>query len=154
MKTALVLGLGLIAATASAATWRPPDRLLHAVRFVESSHGLQTFGDHGLSLGEYQISEAAWLDVNSWRKARGLSTYKYDRHVWDKKVSREYAADYMVILYRGLEKHLHRAPTSAEVYAAYNMGLSAFAQCHYRLTNVNPTTARKCELILAMMDGN
>jgi hypothetical protein len=148
------IALGLMAAGASSvwgASWRPPDNLLYAVHFVESSHGLFIVGDHGQSLGEYQLSEAAWLDVSWWRKARGLPTYSYERHVWDRQVSRDYAANYMSILYGVLKKRLKRPPTAAEVYAAYNMGLGSFAQCRYRLAHVNPTTARKCEQIKTIM---
>jgi hypothetical protein len=144
----------LICLTASrlyaATTWQPTDELLHAIRFVESSHGQFTVGDHGQSLGDYQLSEAAWLDVSSWRKSRGVRTYKYERHVWDRAVSRAYASDYLAILHGQLKKHLNRAPTAGEIYAAYNMGLSSFAQCRFELARVNPVTARKCEQIEAI----
>jgi hypothetical protein len=134
-----------------AATWRPPERLLHAVRFVESSQGLFTWGDHGQSLGDFQLSEGAWADVTEWRKARDLPVYRYEKHVWNSKISRAYAADYLSILHRELKRRLNRPPTAAEVYAAYNMGLGSFAQCRYQLSNVNPITAKRCQLINAMM---
>jgi hypothetical protein len=146
-----LLLLCVVALNATAATWRPTDRLLHAVGYVESAHGVWTWGDSGRSLGEYQLSEAAWLDVTAWRKARGLRTFEYDNHVWNRKVSRAYAADYLAILHRELQRRLNRAPSDAEVYAAYNMGLNSFAQCRYQLANVNPTTARKCQQIRAMV---
>jgi hypothetical protein len=140
-----------LTAQVSAATWQPSDRFLHAVRFVESSHGIFTRGDNGQSLGDYQISEAAWMDVSSWRKAHALPAFEYARHVWDKRVSREYAANYFAILHTRLEKHLNRPPTAAELYAAYNMGMTSFGQCRYQLTHVNPMTARKCQQINALM---
>ena len=144
----------LIAGNVSAAPWSPNDDLLHAVRVVESGEGLYTWGDEGRSLGDFQISEGAWQDVNSWRKSRGLPLYAYEQHVWNKKVSRVYAAEYMQILGRELERRLNRPPKPTEVYAAYNMGLASFAQCKYKLARVNPTTARKCEQIRAMLNGH
>lgn len=139
--------------TVQAEPWQPTDDLMRAVRFVESSHGKFTFGDNGLSLGDYQLSEAAWLDVSSWRKERSLPVYKYDRHVWDRAVSRQYAADYLTILYGRLEKRLRRPPTAGEIYAAYNMGFSSFLHCRCQLANVNSTTAKKCEQIKIMLNG-
>ncbi len=154
MAKVLALLICLTAGQTMAANWRPNDRLLHAVRFVESSHGQFTVGDKGQSLGDYQLSEAAWVDVSAWRRARGLATYRYERHVWDRKVNRAYAADYLTILHTELSKRLGRAPTPAEIYAAYNMGLSSFAHCRYQIANINPITARKCDLISAMVEGN
>lgn len=151
MTKYLPLLLCLASGQLSAANWRPTERLLHAVRFVESSHGQFTVGDHGESLGDYQISEAAWLDVSFWRKAHGLPTFKYERHVWDREVSREYASNYLTILYGELKKHLNHSPNAAELYAAYNMGLASFAQCRYQLANVNRTTAKKCQKIADIM---
>lgn len=153
MAKHLVLLMCLVAGNVMAGTWRPSERLLHAVRYVESSHGLFTWGDDGRSLGDYQLSEAAWLDVNAWRKSRDLPTYGYDVHVWNRTVSRAYAADYLALLHHQLKKRLNRPPTAAEVYAAYNMGLASFAQCQYQLARVNPTTAKKCQQIKAMMGG-
>lgn len=147
MKKYLVLVYCALVAHGNAATWRPSDRLLHAVHRVESQHGLYTWGDNGQSLGDYQLSEAAWYDVNAWRKARGRPTYHYDQHVWNRKLNRTYAADYLTILQSELKKRLRRTPSEAEIYAAYNMGLTSFARCQYQLANVNPTTARKCQQV-------
>ncbi len=132
--------------------WRPSEEFLSAVRYVESCNGVFVHGDGGESLGDFQISEGAWTDVNAWRKSRKLPCYSYNRHVFDRKVNRGYAADYLSILHRDLTKNLKRAPTSGELYAAYNMGLSQFAQCKYRLARVNPVTRRKCQQIARIMD--
>lgn len=137
----------LLAGDLYAASWRASDQLLHAVRDVESSQGQFTWGDNGRSLGDFQLSEAAWLDVNQWRKARNLRVYDYRRDVWNKKVSRAYAADYLAILQAELKRRLGRPPGHAELYAAYNMGLSSFAQCQYQLAKVNPTTASRCQRV-------
>jgi hypothetical protein len=132
--------------------WRPSEDFLGAVRYVESSNGRFLHGDGGQSLGDFQISEAAWIDVSAWRKARKLQCYSYDQHVFNRKINRIYAADYMTILHGELKKNLKRAPTSGELYAAYNIGLSEFARCKYRLTRVNRVTRRKCQQIALIMD--
>jgi hypothetical protein len=143
----LLVGIGDL----FAASWRPTERLLYAIRSVESSHGRFTYGDEGRSLGDFQMSEGAWLDVSTWRKAQGLPTYNYGRHVLDRKINRLYAADYLTIIYEELQKKLSRSPSSAEIYAAYNMGLGSFAHCRYQLARVNPVTAKKCQQIKQMM---
>ena len=135
------------------ANWRPTDRFLHAVRFVESSHGRFIYGDEGQSLGDFQMSEAAWLDVSIWRRTKGLLTYDYEKHVFNRQINRLYAADYLTIIHTELKKSLKRPPTSAEIYAAYNMGLGSFAECEFKLARVNPTTARKCQQIHEIMQA-
>src|SRR5262245_30845333 len=105
--------------------WQPTADFLRAVRVVESSNGQNKYGDNGESLGDFQISEAAWLDVNEWRRTRGLKTYPYDRTVFHGYISRVYASNYLTILYTKLNKRLKRPPTHAELYAAYNLGLSS-----------------------------
>ena len=149
-----VIGLAFIlVGEVGAAGWRPPERFLQAVRYVESSNGQYTWGDNGRSLGDYQMSEPAWNDVNAWRKSRGLATYSYRRDIWHPGVSRSYAADYLSLLHFELSRRLNRAPSVAEVYAAYNMGLTGFAQCQFQLAKVNPTTVRKALLIKSLVAG-
>jgi hypothetical protein len=148
MKHLLVLtGLLASAAAAHAKEWRPPEEFLRAVRTVESSNGQNKYGDHGESLGDFQLSEAAWLDVNEWRKARSLKTYRYDRSVFNGFINRVYAADYLTILHSELSQKLKRAPTHPELYAAYNLGLSSFAKCGYQVPRVNAATRAKCQQI-------
>jgi hypothetical protein len=149
----LLLSLAFALGSARAEHWTPPEALLDAIRYVESSNGRMTYGDNGRSLGDYQISEAAWLDVNGWRKSRGLPIHSYYPHVWNPTVSRGYAADYLRILHARLESRLRRCPSWGEMYAAYNMGFAAFARCQFRLARVNPTTARKSLQIQAAAGG-
>ena len=141
------LATSLAAVSTAATEWRPSRDFLHAVRAVESSHGRFKVGDNGQSLGDYQLSEAAWLDVNLWRRARGLKTYQYDDAVFNAFINRVYAADYLTILHGELTRKLRRPPNHAELYAAYNMGLGMFAECNYRLSRVNPMTRAKCRQI-------
>jgi hypothetical protein len=72
------------------------------------------------------------MDVNSWRKQRGIPTYNYTQSVWSETVSRSYAADYLKILHSRLERRMLRAPSTFELYAAYNRGFSSFARTGYR----------------------
>ena len=135
MKIPVLLLSCLVVTNLHAASWAPSADLLRDVRRVESANGRFTVGDQGRSLGDYQISEAAWCDVTAWRRGRGLRTYDYAQHVWSESISRAYAADYLKILHGQLEKRLGRSPSTHEVYAAYNMGLSCFAKTGYRVTS-------------------
>lgn len=134
--------------------WAPSDLLLDGIRHIESADGRMLVGDQGRSLGPYQLSKPAWLDVDAWRKARGSDILKYATHVWSESLSRSYAADYLKILHARLEKHLKRSPTAGELYAAYNMGFAGFARCQFDLAKVNSVTAGKCRQIDAMTNGN
>jgi hypothetical protein len=143
----------MAAATVRADHWEPPEALMDAIRYIESSNGRMIVGDNGRSLGDYQISQAAWFDVNAWRKSRGLPIYSYYPHVWNPKINRMYAADYLKILHAQLERRLNRCPTWAELYASYNMGFAAFARCQFRLARANSITARKAYQIQAAAGG-
>jgi hypothetical protein len=152
MKKLVLVLVGLLACNAYATDWRPSDALLRAVKQVESNNGRRVYGDSGRSLGPFQLSEAAWVDVSAWRKARGLKVYSYEHHVLHSYINQAYAADYLAMIHGELSRKLRREPTSGEIYAAYNMGLGNFAGCNYRLARVNPTTARKCKQINELME--
>lgn len=137
-----------------ATEWKPTDAFLRAVSFIESSNGRFTVGDNGNSLGEFQLSEAAWLDVNEWRKARRLKTYSYREHVHNGFINRVYASNYMTILHTELSRKLKRDPSEAEIYAAYNMGLATFAKLDFNLMRANPVTRAKCRQIGQMIASN
>src|SRR4051812_49270735 len=151
--TKLVLTLtGLLASQvfAFASEWRPSDALLKAVREVESANGRHLYGDGGKSLGAFQLSEAAWVDVSAWRRSKGLKVYSYQQYVMHSFINQAYAADYLSMIHMELSRKLGRAPTPAEMYAAYNMGLANFAECRYRLANVNPVTAKRARQVHAL----
>src|SRR4051812_13164768 len=149
----LLLCCASMAATAFGHESQPPTEFLKALRFVESSNGMNKVGDNGDSLGEFQLSEAAWLDVNDWRQARGLKTYPYQKTVFHSYISRVYASNYLTILHGELSRKLKRPPNHAELYAAYNLGLSSFAQCNYNVQRVNPVTRARCEQIANFLEG-
>jgi hypothetical protein len=147
MKKTIIALIGVLALETAAAEWRPSESLLRAVKEVESNDGRFLYGDEGRSLGAFQMSRGAWKDVNAWRRARGLKTYDYGSHALNSYINRVYAADYLSMIHSELSKQLRRPPVIAEIYAAYNMGLGNFAECDYRLANVNPVTAKKAKAI-------
>ena len=108
-------------------------------------------GDNGQSLGDFQISEAAWLDVNAWRKARRLKTYSYSAHVYHRFINKVYASNYLTMLHTELSRKLSRPPTPSELYAAYNLGLGTFSQLDFQMHRVNSVTRAKCAQIGEMM---
>ena len=136
----------------SGATWRPDAKLLDAVCQIESSGGRAVYGDGGRSLGHFQFQKAAWADVSEWRKKRNQPAYDYRENVFNPKISRLYAADYLTILYGRLKQQYKREPSSAELYAAYNMGMNSFRKCNYNLACVNKTTGARCKLLVALID--
>jgi hypothetical protein len=147
MKKAICILIGFLAGGTFAAEWRPSDALLQAVREVESNNGRMLYGDTGRSLGAFQMSRGAWSDVSAFRKARGQKVYSYGQYALHSYVNRAYAADYLAMIHSELTRKLRRAPTVSEIYAAYNMGLANFAECQYRMANVNPVTARKAQQV-------
>jgi hypothetical protein len=153
MKRMIVVGFIFLAGAMVAEEWRPDDRLLEAVRQIESSGGLFLYGDGGRSLGDFQMGRAAWSDVNVRRRERGEMVFDYKRHVLNPEINRLYAAEYFAILRGQLIRHLKREPTPGELYAAYNMGFRQFSRCGFDLRRVNQTTARKSREIMRMVQG-
>jgi len=133
-------------------TWSPHDRLLDAVCQIESSGGRFTSGDRGLSLGHFQIQKSAWSDVVEWRRKQNLAVHNYRENVFNPRISRIYASNYLTLLYARLHQHYKRAPTAAELYAAYNMGMTSFRKCNYDLNQVNPVTIAKCQQLVALIE--
>src|SRR5436190_21275200 len=101
MKTSLKL-IALLSLAVNALwahEWQPSDKLMQAVRSVESNNGQFKSGDGGRSLGDFQLSEAAWLDVSEWRRSRGLKTYTYQGNVYNSFINRAYAKNYFTLIY-------------------------------------------------------
>lgn len=151
MKKLVIILAGMLVSAAHALEWKPSEQFLQAVRQIESSDGRYLYGDDGRSLGAFQLSEAAWADVNEWRKGKKLKTYSYQRYALHEYINRVYASNYLSMIHGELSKKLKRKPSASEIYAAYNMGLGNFAECGYRLAKVNPVTAKKAQQIVAMV---
>lgn len=152
MKPCCIVLILVSLGAAQGKEWKPTPDFLAAVRAVESSNGQFVYGDNGQSLGDFQLSEAAWLDVNEWRQTRGMRTYSY-RSVYNAFINRAYAANYLTILHGELTRKLARPPSHAELYAAYNMGLRMFAECGYQMHRVNATTREKARQIDELLSG-
>lgn len=151
-RPCLGLMMTLLATPLLAQQWTPSEQFLNLVRKIESADGLMLVGDRGNSRGAYQMSSPAWNDVSAWRRARNLRSYEYTTTVWDESISRVYASNYLQILRDRLVKSMGRTPSCGEVYAAYNMGFTAFARCQFSLAHVNPMTAGNCRLIDKSID--
>ncbi|MEO7298071.1 MAG: transglycosylase SLT domain-containing protein [Verrucomicrobiota bacterium] len=151
MKTLLALLVCLGSFSLEAAPWRPDARLLNAVCQVESNSGKYTYGDNGRSLGHFQLQQGAWSDVTEWRKKRNLLTYDYRGNVFNPQISRSYAANYLTILHDGLLQEYRREPSAGELYAAYNLGMTSFRKCNFKLAQVNSTTEARCKLVNALV---
>src|SRR4051812_25865733 len=147
----LILTIFAISFNARAGDWAPSRDLLQAICQIESCNGRYLYGDGGRSLGHFQLSRGAWKDVNAWRKARALKTYPYSDNVMNAFVNREYASNFLSLLYTQLEARLNREPTGPELYAAYNIGFIGFAQAHFDLNHINATTRLKCQQIAQML---
>src|SRR3954452_18771649 len=104
MKKLLYAVVIALAGQMYGAEWRPSEALMSAVRQVESDNGRILYGDSGKSLGAFQMSEAAWLDVSSWRQAHGLKVYAYENHALHNYINRVYAADYLSMIHNELTR--------------------------------------------------
>lgn len=138
MKTLLAL---LISASSLLAT-QVTDTFIDRVAFIESRNGLvATDGDSGRAIGVFQFWSIAWEQTSIVRAKAGEKTYPYF-YARDPEVSRTYARSYLLYLERTLERTLHRQPSQAEIYAAWNMGVGRFKQVGYDLSKVPATTKR------------
>lgn len=120
------------------------DRFLDALEVVESGRNPSAVGDHGSSVGSFQFTAAAWEQVNTLRRARGLATYPTINRVHH-AVARLYAREYCAWLESYLARHLRRPPTLGELYAAYNCGPSRFKRLGFSLQRTPATTRRAVE---------
>ena len=113
----------LMTATALRATTLVTDAFVRQVSLIESSHKATAVGDSGRSVGQYQLSRAAWKDAQASESR--LASYSYDRFATDPEVSRMVAAAYLRTLERGLARNGINNPTPIQLYMAYNMGLGS-----------------------------
>lgn len=103
-----------------------------------------TIGDKGKSRGMYQMGFLAWKDVNKVRKSKGLPVYPWT-FAHDRKVSREYAEQYLDLLRNDLRAALRRSPTNAELYCSYALGFSGFKERGLLLKNCPAWLQRKAK---------
>ncbi len=140
MKAALLI---LMASTSFGAV---TPQLIEQIIAIESSGKANARGDGGKARGCAQFHYAAWLDVTSWRKARGLSTESFSQ-AFDPMVSRAYLHSWLTLNSHRFEDHTGRKPTGAELYAIHNLGFEGFRKAKFDLANCPAITRRKAKLI-------
>ena len=95
-----------------------------AVMMVESGGNDKAIGDNGASHGPLQIQKACLIDANEWRKARGLSQFKFPQDCYDRQKSEQIMIAY---LHRyANENRLGRRPTIEDFARIWNGGPNGY----------------------------
>lgn len=113
---------------------------------IESGRNPAAIGDNGRAIGAWQISEAAWTDVNALRRAQMLPEWPWEA-AHDLGVAREYALQFIGLLEHKLTASLSRRPTEAELYAAYAHGFAGFKRRGFSLKKCAPHVRRNIKAI-------
>jgi len=95
-----------------------------ALIMQESGGNNLAVGDGGDSHGPLQIQAACVADANLWRKARGLSQYKFPEDCYDRA-----KAEQILIAYIGryaTEERLGRKPTCQDYARIWNGGPNGY----------------------------
>lgn len=120
--------------------------LIDRIAQIESGGDATAIGDDGRALGAWQLTEAAWADVNSLRRAQQLPEWPWDA-AHDLGVAREYALQFIGLLEHKLTASLSRRPTEAELYAAYAHGFAGFKRRGFSLKKCAPHVRRNIKAI-------
>jgi hypothetical protein len=107
---------------------------------VESGNRPAAIGQHG-ERGAYQLTAAAWWDVTSERRRAGLRVYSFSA-AHDPRISRIYAVEYLRLLTTDFTASQGRNPTSAELYALWNLGYRGFRARGFSLKQTPASTQR------------
>lgn len=99
------------------------DAFVRQVSLIESSHRASVVGDNGRSVGQYQLSRAAWTDAQIAQP--NLARFSYDRFATHPEVSKLVAKAYLKHLESGLARNGIKNPTPIQLYMAYNMGMGS-----------------------------
>lgn len=132
MKTPLLSTLVMLCTTPNV---RPADwhTLVNAIGWVESGMDHRAIGDGGASRGAWQITRAAWQDVDRLRRSVGERTQPWKTGAHNPVHAHEIASNFLSLLNSRLSTKLGRPPTVQELYAAYNLGLDGFRRRRYLL---------------------
>lgn len=102
-------------------TWQT---FVMAVMMVESSGNDRAVGDNGASHGPLQIQEACLIDANEWRKARGLSQFRFPQDCYDRQKAEQIMLSY---LHRyATENRLGRRPNIEDYARIWNGGPNGY----------------------------
>lgn len=100
--------------------------LLDRIALIESRNNDLAVGDNGRSLGRYQMSLAAWLDVSALRAEQGLPLYPWEA-AHDAGIGREYALQYLGILSRQFQAAFRgRYPSDNHLIGMYQHGFKGW----------------------------
>jgi hypothetical protein len=111
--------------------------------FVESRHNCAAIGDAG-ERGSWQLTEAAWADVNRIRRAQFLPEFPFI-FAHDDGAAREYALQYLGLQSVKLSARLNRQPTESELLALWQLGFRGFQRCGFSLNHIPTSTRRAIE---------
>jgi hypothetical protein len=95
---------------------------LSRLAWLESRNDSSAIGDHGKSRGAWQMSEAAWEDVNRLRARQRLPLFDWS-YAHDNGTAREYAVQYLGILTRQFSTaHQGRNPSERQLIGMWRHG--------------------------------
>lgn len=117
-------------------------KFVTAVAVSESRMQNLAIGDNGKSRGAWQMSERAWDQVSAARRSRGATAYDWSTYCSYEAIAREYATEYLCWVESRLICNMGRQPTRAEIYAAWNLGVTGFARLGYRIAAAPLSTKR------------
>ena len=102
----------------------PWHAFLMAVMRVDSSGNDNAVGDNGASHGPLQIQKACVIDANEWRKARGLSQFRFPQDCYDRQKAEQIMLSY---LHRyATENRLGKRPTIEDYARIWNGGPNGY----------------------------
>ena len=126
------------------------DTFVEAVAQIESGGDSQAVGDAGKAAGRWQMHEAAWADITSYRLRKGWQVWPYDQ-AQDASVARLYARDYLTMLENRLRNALGDQVTVEMIYAAYNMGFGNFRKREFLVENSPAATRAACSRVSQLL---
>ena len=116
MKYLAILVLATIANIATANIAMPSEKLLDAIKYVESKNNSKAVGDKGRAFGCYQIHKVYIDDVNRIYK----TNYKHS-DAFNEKLAREIAKKYLTFYGKEYFKETGKEPTN-EIFARIHNG--------------------------------
>jgi hypothetical protein len=111
-----------------------------AIAAIESGGDHSAVGEAG-ERGAWQMSRAAWTQVNRARARRGASTHPF-AEAHSPAIAKVYVAEYLGWLTGRFEASQGRLPTAGETYALWNLGFEGFRKRGFRLRDCPAITRR------------
>lgn len=123
------------------------EKFLDAIAHIESSGRSRVIGDGGKARGMFQLHRAAWEDARKISPLIG----DYQTGALNPATARQVARVYLNILAARLERALGYAPTSGQVYAAFNLGFAGFKKRGFDLNRCPVTTQKAVKKLEVML---